>query len=709
MDLVDPLAGLDSFPWDSVSHAYGSADDVPVLLRALTDPDDEAAEDALSELYGSVLHQGTVYTATAAAVPFLARIAAAGHRAGDVLALLGGMAESGDESGMEPGMVRAAVVAQLPLLIPMLDDDSAGVRKAAAWALSHTRAAGEVRDALRARWEPESDPGVRAEVLSGIARLDPEAGAALAAGALTPEQPGVVRLAAVFAHVDTGAAWTGPLHQAMLSVLPAEAVRSEFDEERGEPLASVVEALLDRDQDDAREAAFALIDAAARDGRAEVRAEGLWAAEQACQRSRSAPARLLPALRAAAVDEKTLLGMASLLGSLGPAAAPLADLLVPLAGRNAAEEDDPADRALAALVHVAPEQALPLLTAAFGRRPRAFGAAVGRGIRTDGPVFPYADGLLAAVRARLAHPEDLKGNEPWQLTHLLACWHAAAAPALPELCAALPHHPHQAARAIAAIAPACPAEVRAQVVDPLRTAAEAGSLAAAQAVHTLTGDPTPLLHRLRRELGGGAHEVAAAARIAGELGPRAAELAPALREALSASGSDTTPALDADAAIAEALWRITGDAAEAVAVLDSVLTRAADNAWARWTVVRAARAARSLGPAARPLAPHLEAALDDPVRAPAAAAALAAAAGPGSPARDALAEAALRSAELGADPDGACEALEALGRDALTPGQVRRATVLADGDRRVVLSGVVDEFIRRDEALRARIGAFLTT
>ncbi|KIF03045.1 hypothetical protein PL81_26555, partial [Streptomyces sp. RSD-27] len=33
------------------------------------------------------------------------------------------------------------------------------------------------------------------------------------------------------------------------------------------------------------------------------------------------------------------------------------------------------------------------------------------------------------------------------------------------------------------------------------------------------------------------------------------------------------PALDADTALAEALWRITGDAATAVAVLDAVFAR----------------------------------------------------------------------------------------------------------------------------------------
>ncbi len=63
------LDGLDLIDWGSLSHAYGEASDVPEILRSLLSPD--AAEDAAYELYGNIWHQGTVYSATAAAVPFL--------------------------------------------------------------------------------------------------------------------------------------------------------------------------------------------------------------------------------------------------------------------------------------------------------------------------------------------------------------------------------------------------------------------------------------------------------------------------------------------------------------------------------------------------------------------------------------------------------------------------------------------------------------
>ncbi|MFJ3762185.1 hypothetical protein [Streptomyces sp. NPDC090080] len=67
-----PPAELDLVQWHSLTHAYGSAEDVPQLIRALYESDDETADEALYELYGNIHHQGTVYSASAPAVPFLA-------------------------------------------------------------------------------------------------------------------------------------------------------------------------------------------------------------------------------------------------------------------------------------------------------------------------------------------------------------------------------------------------------------------------------------------------------------------------------------------------------------------------------------------------------------------------------------------------------------------------------------------------------------
>ncbi len=67
---TDGIADID---WSSLSHAYGPATDVPDLLRSLWDP--ERAPDAYHALFCNIWHQGTVYEATAPAVPFLLAVA----------------------------------------------------------------------------------------------------------------------------------------------------------------------------------------------------------------------------------------------------------------------------------------------------------------------------------------------------------------------------------------------------------------------------------------------------------------------------------------------------------------------------------------------------------------------------------------------------------------------------------------------------------
>ncbi|MGX1472858.1 UNVERIFIED_CONTAM: hypothetical protein RKD50_001666 [Streptomyces canus] len=71
-------AWLDGIDWAALGHIYGSAEDVPGQLRAVCEPDQEARENAFRSLFSNIFHQGTQYSASPYAVPFLARIAVAG-------------------------------------------------------------------------------------------------------------------------------------------------------------------------------------------------------------------------------------------------------------------------------------------------------------------------------------------------------------------------------------------------------------------------------------------------------------------------------------------------------------------------------------------------------------------------------------------------------------------------------------------------------
>ncbi|WP_338763874.1 hypothetical protein WAF17_20595 [Bernardetia sp. ABR2-2B] len=65
------LEKLDTIPWSELKHAYGSAANIPNDLHNLASSDEKTCDQALSGLYGNIFHQGTRYTATPYAIPFL--------------------------------------------------------------------------------------------------------------------------------------------------------------------------------------------------------------------------------------------------------------------------------------------------------------------------------------------------------------------------------------------------------------------------------------------------------------------------------------------------------------------------------------------------------------------------------------------------------------------------------------------------------------
>jgi hypothetical protein len=67
---------LRDLPWAEMVSAYGSSEEVPNQIMDLFSADKEERDDAVSELCRNIHHQGTIYFATAYAVPFLIELIA---------------------------------------------------------------------------------------------------------------------------------------------------------------------------------------------------------------------------------------------------------------------------------------------------------------------------------------------------------------------------------------------------------------------------------------------------------------------------------------------------------------------------------------------------------------------------------------------------------------------------------------------------------
>ena len=68
------LDGLDGIDWAKLSHAYGPATDVPEMLRTLVSADAAARRRVEVALYGNVIHQSSVWSASSRVVPFFVEI-----------------------------------------------------------------------------------------------------------------------------------------------------------------------------------------------------------------------------------------------------------------------------------------------------------------------------------------------------------------------------------------------------------------------------------------------------------------------------------------------------------------------------------------------------------------------------------------------------------------------------------------------------------
>ena len=190
------LDGLDQIPWSQLSHAYGPATDVPELIRRLAAGSIEEREAALSELYGTIWHQGTVYEATPYAVPFLIELVtdpAIPDRC-HILSLLQAIAEGWvncQKYAAQPGKfvpaasverraierrhyqaAHAAVAQHLTALSELLNDDEAEVRVWAAFVLLLlTEHAAEIAAGLLDAINRDADECCRAALQFALVQL----------------------------------------------------------------------------------------------------------------------------------------------------------------------------------------------------------------------------------------------------------------------------------------------------------------------------------------------------------------------------------------------------------------------------------------------------------------------------------------------------------------------------------------------------------
>ncbi|MCB9698821.1 MAG: hypothetical protein H6738_18715 [Alphaproteobacteria bacterium] len=229
---VDPieaaLQAVEKVPWAELEHAYGPAEDVPALLRALARGKPEERASALDALGGNVFHQGSVYDATPPVARFVVALVEAAHP--DTAELLGYLAclavnDPGQQSlagggdpwagakpvGEEaPFVLTAREVARIgPAVVRLIEHADPGIRLAASFLASFLPAvARPVATAAARQLHVERDERTLASLVlllgqlhsAPVRKLVPEAGlvrdaAVLATARARPEALGGAEIA----------------------------------------------------------------------------------------------------------------------------------------------------------------------------------------------------------------------------------------------------------------------------------------------------------------------------------------------------------------------------------------------------------------------------------------------------------------------------------------------------------------------------------
>ncbi|MET7981859.1 HEAT repeat domain-containing protein [Streptomyces sp. NPDC005281] len=626
-DVSDRPARIEAVDWAALGHAYGTAEDVPAMLRNLWRPDKAAG--AADDLLTHIHHQGGgVYSSAPAALSHVVAAAAdpavAAEVRGELLHLVRALAHAGNTARPRfvtsgwPGAWDLAVTA----LLPLLDDPEPKHRTAVAGCLAEARRrADEVIAALRARWNVESEPETQLQLIASVGSLAVHAVAQRDASvdwlrALMDGAEPAVRLAAV---------------QALRRTLPGQDdsdcgrvvsdVLSGSEPATWRPSATTTTTvvwavgLLGDDRTGLADATRELLEH--RDPA--VRAGALRVAAQALGRRRSAVVELLPSVSRSLSDPEpdNRLFAARILGMCGPAAHRWSDALSSMVTEAGEPHPPTRSHAIWALSRLGDVRCVPPLAQrlADGRPGFAYHSTHADGWWTyelsltevAAGLGPHADVLLPPLRARLAAASGL--DERRALCQLLTSWGEAAAPAIPELLALLETEAVVwALDALAAIGPAAAKAVpHRRLRALLRTPPASRPFAThslALAYGRLTGDREPALKLLLPRLGEPyGHENAAT--LLAEMGPAAAPYAARLRELLPRHTQGWLPLR-----VGEALWRITGRTDEVVPALVRAITPFAERGGAGPAVIETVRLLAEIGPDAAPARPVLKAFLD---------------------------------------------------------------------------------------------------
>lgn len=251
------LEGLDAIDWTVLEHAYGPATDVPGMIRALGSTDERVRERAFHEAYGNIFHQGTRYTATPKAIPFLIELASRpdAPQLGGLLGLIthcvaayfsptaGPQTSSGTLWGEvarpmtdygETKQILAdcehAAEGAVPLCLALIRHPDAEVRAAACKLLAALHAYAARYDVLpRLRWVlgTDNDPWVRATAAFAVSHLMPMPDSVLLEGIAREDRDPLVRVVATLGCVRRGHA-TSDMPPALLSWLSDTALSERY-------------------------------------------------------------------------------------------------------------------------------------------------------------------------------------------------------------------------------------------------------------------------------------------------------------------------------------------------------------------------------------------------------------------------------------------------------------------------------------------------